>query len=104
MEIHQAVVLIRLLQKAVGRLPESGQGPSMIGKVAFKWSDPGAPGSEDSGITVVASSGRVILGISPGEKSLADAYLATFSYMTGEDLVATLSRGVFALDTRRDAA
>ena len=103
MEAKETALLIRLLQKSVSRLPESGQGPNVIGRVKFKWSDPGAPGSEDSGITVIASSGWVILGIAPGEESIADAYLATFDYKTGEELVATLSRGVSALDTHNRA-
>jgi hypothetical protein len=103
MEAKETQRLISLLEKSVSRLPETGQGPNVIGRVTFKWCDPGAPGSENSGVTVIASSGWVILGIAPGENSIADAFLATFDYKTGEALAATLSRGVSALDTHNRA-
>ena len=37
MEATQAGVLVRVLRKAVGRLTETGQGPSVIGRVTLKW-------------------------------------------------------------------
>lgn len=100
MEATEAGVLIRLLRKAVGRLPETGQGPSVIGRVTMKWSE---PESKDSEITLVASSGWVILAISSGEESIEDPYLATFGYKTVEDFVAALLRGIAALDSHNQA-
>jgi len=97
-EPHQTVLLIRLLQRAVTRLPETRQGPNVIGRVAFNWSDLGTQMSNDSGITLVAYSERVTLGISLGTESSSEPYLAAFDYNTGGDLAVILSRGVSSLD------
>src|SRR5688572_6615141 len=67
LDSNQVRLLIGLLQTAVSRLPETGQGPNVAPKVPFRWSDPGAAVTGNAGIVIVASSGRIILGVSPGE-------------------------------------
>ena len=98
---RQTRLLIDILQKAVSLLPETGHGPNVAARVPFKWSDAGAPEPDDSGIIVVASSGKIILGISPGgapgTDAVAEPYLATFGYKVGEDLIAALDQGASTL-------
>ena len=98
---RQTRLLIGILQRAVILLPETGHGPNVAARVPFKWSDPGARGPDDSGIFVVASSGKIILGISPGRApgtdAVAEPYLATFRYKVGEDLIAALDQGASTL-------
>ncbi len=103
---RQTRLLIDVLQKAVSLLPETGHGPNVASRVPFKWSNPGGLGPDDSGIIVVASSGKIILGMSPGRDpgtdAVAEPYLATFGYKVGADLIAALARGASTLGGHMD--
>ena len=99
---RQTRLLIDILQKAVSLLPETGHGPNVAARVPFKWSDPGARGPDDSHIFIIASSGKIILAMSPGRAPRTDTikkpYLTTFKYKIKKNLITTLNQNTSTLN------